>query len=297
MNSNLKNVLSKLKKITKVEKNVDLSKNCTFQIGGKASIVVEPSGIEEILKVFDVLNQYKVKFMIVGNSSNILYDSKGFDGVIIKMTRINHIEFHGKSVIAHAGANLNSLILESVNRGLKGLEDGYLIPATVGGAVKMNASSSNFVTSNVVESVLVYSDGKIKLLSNSECGFEYRKSAFKDTDVILRVQFKLEKGDKKALKTRLKEIVECRKSIVPKLPSAGCIFKNPIGYSAGKLIEEADLKGYSIGGAMVSPKHANIITNCGGATSDDVRDLIEHVKSEVSRQFDIKLELEIKIVE
>ena len=297
MNSNLRNVLSKLRKVTRVEKNVDLSKNSTFKIGGKASIVVEPSGVEEILKIIDILTTYKVKYLVVGNASNILYGDGGYDGVIIKTHRLNHIEFHGTNVIAYAGVNINTLVLESVNRGLGGLEDAYLIPATIGGAVKMNASSSRFVASDVVDSVLVYSDGKIKLLSNSECEFGYRQSIFKDTDIILRVQFKLHKADKTELKNRLKEIVDYRNTIVPKLPSAGCVFKNPIGYSAGKLIEEADLKGYSIGGAMISNKHANIITNCGGASSEDVKNLIKHIRSEVKRLFDINLELEIKIIE
>ena len=297
MNSSLRNVLSKLKKVTKVEKNVDLSKNSTFQIGGRASIVVEPSGVEEILKILDIVNQYKVKYVVIGNASNVLFSSDGYDGVIIKMTRFNRIEFHGKTAIAYAGANINTLITESVNRGLQGMEDGYLIPATIGGAVKMNASSSNFVISNVVDSVLVYSDGKIKLLQNHECGFGYRKSIFKDTDIILRVQFNFEKGEKTQLKNRLKEIVEYRNKIVPKLPSAGCVFKNPLGYSAGKLIEDAELKGYSIGGAMISPKHANIIINCGKACSDDVKALIQHIRSEIKRLYDIELELEIILIE
>ena len=296
MNSNLKNVLSKLKKITKVEKNVDLSKNCTFKVGGRASIVVEPSGIEEILKIFDIVTQYNVKFLIVGNASNILFSSDGYDGVVIKTTRLTQIEFHGTTVIAFAGVNINTLVKESISRGLKGLEDAYLIPATIGGMVKMNASSSNFITSNVVDSVLVYSDGKIKLLENKDCGFGYRTSAFKDTDIILRVQLKLERGDKSQLKQRLQEILEYRNKIVPKLPSAGCVFKNPEGYSAGKLIEDAELKGYSIGGAMISPKHANIIINCGKASSYDVESLINHVKSEIKRLYDIDLELEIKII-
>lgn len=297
MNSNLKNVLSKLKKVTKVQKNVDLGQNCTFKIVGKASAIVEPSGIEELLKILDILSENDVKYFIMGNASNVLFSSDGYDGVVIKMTRLNHIEFQGRSVIAFAGANLNTVIMECVNRGLKGIEDGYLIPATIGGAVKMNASSSNFKMSDVVESVLAIVDGKIKLLDNAECEFGYRKSIFKDTDIILRVQLSLEKGDKSALKLRLKEISEFRRTIVPNLPSAGCVFKNPLGYSAGKLIEEAGLKGYSIGGAMVSPKHANIIINCGGATSEDVKMLISRIKSDIKRIYDIDLQLEIKVIE
>jgi len=233
--------------------------------------------------------------LVVGNASNILFDSKGYDGVIIKTTKFNRIEFHGKSVIAYAGANLTTLIKECVDRGLKGLEDGFLIPATVGGAVKMNASAFEFKTETKIDSVLALVDGKIRLYSKEECKFGYRTNIFKDGDIILRVQFNLEKGDKKELKSRLNEIVELRKLKLNKYPSAGCVFKNPVGYSAGQLIEDAGLKGFAVGGAMVSPKHANIITNIGGATSDNVKSLISIILTRVKQLYNIDLEFEIKI--
>ena len=295
MNSDLKLVQSKLKKITKVSKNVEISKICTFKIGGTTPMLIEPKTIEELIKTIDILDTYKVKYLIVGNCSNILFDSDGFDGAIIKMTSFNHIDFYGKTVIAESGVNLSQLIKECVDRGLSGLEDGYLIPATIGGAVRMNASAFNFKTETCIDSVLALVDGKIKEFSKEECRFGYRTNIFKDGDIILRVQFNLERFDKKQLKSRLNEIIELRKLKLNNLPSAGCVFKNPIGYSAGQLIEEASLKGYAIGGAMVSNKHANIITNCGGATSHDVKNLINLIKSTVKRLYDIDLELEIKI--
>jgi len=295
MNSDLKLVQSKLKKITKVSKNVDVSKFCTFKIGGITPILVEPKTIEELIKTIDVLDTCKVKYLIVGNCSNILFNSDGFDGVIIKMTSFNHIDFHGKSVIAEAGVNLTQLIKECTDRGLGGLEDGYLIPATVGGAVRMNASAFNFKTETHIDSVIALVDGKIREFSKDECEFGYRTNIFKDGDIILRVQFNLEKSDKKQLKSRLNEIIELRKLKLNNLPSAGCVFKNPVGYSTGQLIEDSGLKGYSIGGAMISNKHANIITNCGGATSQDVENLIKLIKSTIKKLYNIDLELEIKI--
>lgn len=295
MNSDLKLVESKLKKIVKISKNADLSKFCTFKIGGKAKFLIEPKSVEELIKTIDVLNTYKVKYLVVGNCSNVLFKSSGYNGVIIKMTEFKHIEFHGKKVIAESGVSLTQLIKECVDRGLKGLEDGYLIPATIGGAVRMNASAFNFKTETCIDSVLAFVDGKIREYSKNECKFGYRTNIFKDGDIILRVQFNLEKGEKKQLKSRLNEILELRKQKLNNLPSAGCVFKNPIGYSAGQLIEDACFKGYSIGGAMVSNKHANIITNCGGATSEDVENLIDLIIKTVKRLYNIDLELEIKI--
>ena len=295
MSSDLKLVESKLKKVVKTSKNVDTSKICTFKIGGKAKLLVEPKSVEELLKTIDILNTYNVKFLVVGNCSNILFRSSGFNGVIIKMTNFNHMEFHGKTVIAEAGVNLTQLIKECVDRGLGGLEDGYLIPATIGGAVMMNACAFNFKTDTCIDSVLALVDGKIREFKKDECNFGYRTSIFKEGDIILRVQFNLEKISKKQLKSRLSEIIELRKLKLNNLPSAGCVFKNASGYSAGQLIDDASLKGYSIGGAMISNKHANIITNCGGACSEDVESLINLIQKTVKRLYDIDLELEIKI--
>lgn len=294
MNSDLRLVRNKLKKVTKVNTNVDMSKNCTFGIGGKASILVEPLSVEELIKIMDIVGAYHVKYLVVGNSSNILYNSEGYDGVVIKMTRFNRLEFHGKTIVAHAGVNLTTLIKESVNRGLKGLEDGFLIPATVGGAVKMNASAFDFKTENCIESVLALVDGKIQLYTKDECKFGYRTNIFKEGDIILRVQFKLEKGVKKELKSRLEEIVELRKLKLNNTKSAGCVFKNPLGYSAGQLIEDAGLKGLTIGGAKISTKHANIIENINNATSEDVKALIKLVVDKIKELYNIDMEMEIK---
>jgi len=294
MGSDLAKVYKKLKKFTKVYKKIDLSKKCTFQIGGRAKIFAEPGTVEELLKILNVLKTYNVKYVIIGNASNILFNSSDFDGVVIKMSRFNHYEIHGTKVIADAGVNLSQLIKDSVNHGLSGLEDGYLIPATVGGAVRMNASAFQFSTGENISSVLALVDGKIRLYSKEDCQFGYKSNVFKDGDIILRAQFDLFRGDKKQLQTRLKEIIELRKLKINNTPSAGCIFKNPKGYSAGQLIENAGFKGYKLGGAMVSENHANIIYNVGGATSDDVKTLIRIITEKVKDLYNIELEMEIK---
>lgn len=294
MGSDLTKVCKKLKKYTKVFTKVDLSKKCTFGIGGRAKIWVEPNGVDELIKILDIVKEHKVKYIVIGNASNILFNSEGFEGVVIKMTKFNHYEIHGTKVVANAGVNLSLLIKDCVSHGLKGLEDGYLIPATIGGAVKMNASAFEFKTSDYISSVLALVDDKIKLYSKEDCNFGYRSNIFKDGDIVLRVQFDLERGDKKKLQDRLKEIIELRKLKISNTPSAGCIFKNPIGYSAGQLIEEAGFKGYKLGGAMVSNAHANIIYNMGGATSDDVKNLIQLITDKVKQLFNIELEMEIK---
>lgn len=294
MGSDLTRVYHKLKKFTKVDRKVDLSRKCTFQIGGRARIFVEPSSVEELLKILDTIKEHNVKYVVIGNASNILFESSGFDGVVIKMSRFNRYEIHGRKVIADAGANLSQLIKDVVNHGLKGLEDGYLIPATIGGAVKMNASAFEFSTGTHISSVLALVDGKIKLFSKDDCKFGYRSNIFKDGDVILRVQFDLVRDNKQQLQSRLKEIVELRKLKINNTPSAGCIFENPRGYSAGQLIDGAGFKGFKVGGAMVSETHANIIYNIGGATSEDVKTLIKLITDKVKDLYNIELKMEIK---
>lgn len=294
MGSDLTKAYSKLRKFTKVDRNIDLSKKCTFQIGGRARIFAEPSSVEELLKILETVKEHNLKYVIIGNGSNILFESSGFEGVIIKMSRFNHYEIHGTKVVADAGVNLTQLIKDAVNHGLQGLEDGYLIPATIGGAVMMNACAFKFITSDHISSVLALVDGKIKLLSKEDCKFGYRSNIFKDGDIILRVQFDLSRGDKKILQSRLKEIIELRKLKINNTPSAGCVFENPKGYFAGQLIDESGFKGYKLGGAMVSETHANIIYNVGGATSEDVKTLIRLITEKVKELYNIELKMEIK---
>lgn len=297
MNSNFNYVFSKLKKMCKnTYKNVKLCDISSFKIGGRAKVLVEPSSLEEIIKVMDFISSRNIKYFVVGNCTNLLFADEGYNGVIVKISAgLSHIEKMGNSIIADAGASLNAVTLFATDNGLKGMEDAIGIPGAVGGAVTMNAGAYNFRINSVVKSVVVFMDGKIKLLNNADCKFGYRQSVFKTNKcIILRVEFALEKGKKSQLKQRQTEIMECRRANQPlSQPSAGCVFKNPDGLSVARLIDEMGMKGYSIGGAMISTKHANFIVNAGGATSDDVQRLVEHVKSEIKTNCNIDLETEI----
>ena len=288
-------VINVLKKFTKMHPKAQLKDYTTFKIGGKA-VVVEPQSVEELVKVIDTLKTFNTKYFVLGNGSNVLFSSSGYDGIIISMKNFNRIEIHGTKVIAGAGATLNSVIKASVDKGLKGMEDGFLIPGTVGGAVKMNASAYNYKTSDVVSGVLVLRDYKITLLSNNDCNFGYRHSNIKDGDIILRVQFNLTHSHKKELKQRLNEILQLRQNKI-KYPSAGSVFKNANGYFAGQLIDQLGLKGLKQGGAMVSHEHANVIVNLGNATSDDVLNLIKQIQNKIKESYDIDLQTEINLIQ
>lgn len=300
MNSNFNYVFSKLKKMCKnTYKNVKLCEISSFKIGGRAKVLVEPGSLEEIIKIMDFISSRNIKYFVVGNCTNLLFADTGYNGVIIKISSaFSHIEKIGNSIIVDAGVSLNAVTIFATENGLKGMEDAIGIPGAVGGAVSMNAGAYDFKISNTVKSVVALVDGKIKLLNNAECKFGYRQSMFKNMEcIILRVEFALQKGKKIELKQRQTEIMERRKSNQPlSQPSAGCVFKNPDGISVARLIEQQGLKGYSIGGAMVSTKHSNFIVNSGGASSSDVLRLIEHIKNEIKINCNIELETEIIIV-
>ena len=297
MNNNFSYIYSKLKKMCKcVKKHVPLSEMSSFKIGGRAKVVAEPESLEEIIKVVGFLTEKQIKHFVVGNCTNLLFDDAGYNGVIVKISnRFNHVDFFGKTVVAYAGASLSGLSVTTTDHGLKGLEDAFGIPGTVGGAVVMNAGAYDFRMSDVVTDVLALVDGKIRLYTNAECKFGYRQSVFKNTNaIILRVQFSLERGKKSELKTRRNEIKEKRLASQPlNHPSAGSVFKNPDGVSVAKLIEESGLKGYAIGGAMISVKHSNFIVNAGLARSKDVLMLIDRVKDTIKQNYNIQLEMEI----
>lgn len=297
MGNNFGVVFSQLKKMCRVsQKNADLSAISSFGIGGRAKILLEPESLEEIIKIIDYVSRREIKYQVVGNSTNILYSDAGFCGVVIKVSnRFGYIEMRDGCVVADSGASLSAVTAFAIDHGLGGLEDGFGIPGTIGGAVVMNAGAYGFKIENVVKSVIALVDGKIKIFNNSECGFGYRKSVFKNTNsIVLRVELNLDKSDKKSLITRRDEILKRRSLSQPiGKRSAGSVFKNPDGLSVGRLIEESGLKGVSFGGAMVSEKHANFIVNMTNATAKDVLTLIDRIKKEIFDRYNIRLEEEI----
>jgi UDP-N-acetylmuramate dehydrogenase len=282
-----------------VEKNAPLSRYTTLRIGGVADRLVHPRNVEEALAV---LSQ-ETRVFILGGGSNILVSDAGVRGVTMRISKcLADVEFSpgpGNTALvkAQAGASLTRLSGLAMRRGLSGLEFAHGIPGTLGGALVMNAGTREGEMKDIAVSVTLASqDGAVKRLTGAECGFSYRSSGFADGDVIVECELALTNDDAARIHERMRKGWEARKSSQPlDRPSAGSVFKNPAGDFAGRLIESAGLKGYCVGGAMVSAKHANFIVNTGGARARDVFSVIKEVERRVYERSGVKLEREIKL--
>ena len=285
----------------KIYKNADLKEYSSYKIGGKASILVEVTSIEEVLKVLTALEKTNAKFKIIGNGTNLLFSDKGYDGVIVVISSLfNRIEKWGNKLIVDCGAMLNSVVAFAIQHGLQGLEEGAGIPGSVGGAVYMNASAYSFETGNLVSSVLAVVDGKIRHFTNEECGFAYRKSVFQDYNnaIILRVEFSLKRGKEREIRQKMVQTLSMRKQNQPlEYPSCGSVFKHIDGVVVSKLLDDMGFKGRRVGGAVVSEKHANFIVNDDNAKAKDVLTLIEEIKKEVYEKHNLVLESEVEYIE
>jgi UDP-N-acetylmuramate dehydrogenase len=281
-----------------IKKNINLAPHTTFRIGGPAKFFVEVKNSDELIKAVSWAKKEKVKYFILGGGSNILFDDKGYKGLIIKITSKKIELIKNKNlIIASAGANLSQLVKFSLENNLKGLEWASGIYGTVGGAVFGNAGANKGCMADVVEEVEVCNGKKIEVLNNKDLNFKYRSSAIKKGETIISVKLKLKKGDKKESEELSKKYLKQRKEKQPKGFCAGSIFKNPkANVSAGFLIEQCGLKGLKIGKAKISEKHGNFIINLGNAKSSDVLALIEKAKNEVEKKFAIKLKEELTIV-
>lgn len=280
-------------------KNEPMSKHTTFKIGGAAQLYIKVKSNLQLKTVLDCLKEEKIPFFVVGNGSNLLVSDSGVKGAVIELCgEFSQIALEdSETIVVGAGAKLISLCKFAFENELTGLEFAYGIPGTVGGAVFMNAGAYGGQMSDVVECVN-HVDDRLNFGSfgQSELAFGYRKSAYSDGGyVITSARLKLKKGNKKLISEKMNELLSKRKEKQPlEFPSAGSTFKRPEGYFAGALIEQSGLKGKTIGGARVSPKHAGFIVNIGGATCKDVCDLVEFCQKTVNEKFGVKLETEIK---
>lgn len=272
---------------------------CTsFKTGGRISLFVYPSSEDEAVLLFDHLKMTGVPFFIIGNGSNLLVPDEGLDTVIVKLSgELAEHKLVDNMLIAGAGASLAAVSKHSVLNGFAGLEWAAGIPGTVGGAVAMNAGAYGGEIKDVLCSVTVYKNGRIMKILNTDGSMGYRRSEFAFPNmIVLSAEFKLLPDDGSA-KARMDEYNERRREKQPlSFPSAGSTFKRPKGHYAGALIEQAGLKGASVGGAQVSEKHAGFIINRGGATSDDVKELIKLVENTVFEKYGVWLEPEVKIL-
>ncbi|HSE39917.1 MAG TPA: UDP-N-acetylmuramate dehydrogenase [Acidobacteriota bacterium] len=280
----------------KTKTNQKLKDYTTIGIGGTVPIVYLPETEAELADLLRTLNSEKRSFRIIGNGSNILADDTGFGDAVIVMKHMERIfEVDGERVTVDAGYPMAQLAYQTASKSLSGLEFAVGIPGSIGGVVRMNAGAHGQTISEVVHSVaMLLREGHLVVANNSELQFAYRHSAIPRDAIITRVILQLRKGDSREIHKRIRENNDWRTSTQPiREKSAGCIFRNPEGTSAGKLIEESGLKGFSIGDAMVSDVHANFIINKGHATFADATKLIEHIKNVVREKKGISLKEEV----
>lgn len=285
----------------KVKYNEKMSKYTTMRVGGPCDCIVFPDEISKIKEVIDFCKNENVTFFVIGNGSNLLVKDEGIHGVVIKLGhRFGKIELDGEYILAYAGATMPTLSQLAKKNSLKGLEFACGIPGTIGGGVKMNAGAYGSQISDILYEV-TYMDEKeeIKTIKNKDCSFGYRKSIFtiNPNYVILSAKFKLERGNIDEIENKMKENSLARKAKQPlEYPNFGSVFKRPEGYFVGKLVDDAGLRGYKIGGAQVSTKHTGFIVNVDNATCKDVLDLIGYVQTTVYNKFNVKLTPEVIII-
>ena len=275
-----------------------LSAHTTFRIGGPASFYMIPENAEEIREGIHFAKEREFPFITIGRGSNMLFPDEGYHGVVIEIgSGMNEIEYSGAGKIrAQAGALLSAIASEAARHSLTGFEFAGGIPGTLGGAVVMNAGAYGGEMKQVVVAVRgLDKEGEILTLDNDTMEFGYRSSAIRNRPIIvLEVTLQLAAGDAEEIGARMEELAAQRRSKQPlEYPSAGSTFKRPEGYFAGKLIMDAGLRGYRIGGAQVSEKHCGFVVNRGGATAADVREVIEEVQERVRDRFHVTLEPEI----
>ena len=281
----------------KIDEN--MSNHIHFKVGGPVDILLIPSKVSQVVETLKICKNENIPYFIIGNGSNLLVKDGGIRGVVIKLSNLLSIEVNGNIIKASSGTLLEDVSKKAVENSLTGFEFACGIPGSVGGAVFMNAGAYDGEIKNVIkEAEVLDRDGNIKVLSKEELELGYRTSkVMKDNLVVISATFELTKGDKEKIRERVNELTEKRESKQPlEYPSAGSTFKRPEGYFAGKLIQDAGLKGASLGGAAVSEKHSGFVINKDGATAEDVLNLIAHVQNEVKKQFGVELHTEVRII-
>lgn len=294
--------VSKLKSLNvggKVEKGVCLQNYTTFKLGGKAKYMICISTLEGLIKVMDYINGRKQKFFVLGAGSNLLVSDKGYDGLVINLdgdfARLEQ-SLDGLTSIG-AGMRLSKAYSIIKDLGFSGLEVLATIPATIGGAVYMNAGAFCEQISDNIEYVVALVDGKITYFSRDDCNFGYRYSVFQSLHaIILRVGFRFASKDKVKIEEEFKSALQRKRESQPlEYPSAGSVFKAIDGVVVSKMLDDMNIKGMRIGGAVVSDKHANFILNRGGSANDVYR-LINKIKFMFKEKYNIDLETEIKFL-
>ena len=281
--------------------NEPLSAHCTFRIGGPAALMAFPANMEHFTGILDILRTSDVRYTVIGNGSDLLFDDAGYDGVVVSTTKLRQTVAEGEVLYAECGASCSGMAQKAAKAGLSGLEFAYGIPGTCGGAVFMNAGaygSEISALSPVVDCFDMFSGERV-MLGGSDLDMSYRHSIFtrRPELIILGARLQLAYGDSDKIRKTMEDNMACRRAKQPlEYPSAGSVFKRRDGYYMGRVIQDCGLKGCRIGGAQVSEKHAGFIVNRGGATCEEVLKLISHIQNVVVEEYGFMPECEIRFI-
>ena len=292
------NKISKIKGII-IEKDVLLKNYTNFKIGGNAKLMCKVYEKKSLIKLLKLLTTYKQKYFILGNGTNLLCSDNGYDGVVIYLGHnLNKLKIKGKKVYCQSGLSLFKLNKECAKAGLSGLEFSYGIPGSVGGAIKMNAGAYGGSISDVLKCVWVFNGKKVVKIKKEKLNFAYRHSVLSENNwTIISACFKLKNGNSEEINAKINEIFNLRLSKQPyDKPSAGSVFKRNDNFIISKIIDDLGLKGYKIGGAEISTKHAGFIINSGDATCNDVLNLIKYIKEKIYNSYGFVPQLEIELM-
>ncbi len=280
--------------------NEPMKNHTTFKIGGPVDMMVSPRNTEEIKVIVQYCHSHRIPFMVIGKGSNLLVRDKGIRGIVIKLGHnFQALQIEGEQIWAQAGIRLSELAKKAGANSLSGLEFAEGIPGSLGGAVLMNAGAYDGEMKDIIVEVeAINTAGTVRLFSGEEIGFSYRKSCFQDNQyMILSASMQLGTRPKEEIYAKMQNYAQIRREKQPlEYPSAGSTFKRPPGLYVGPMIEQMDLKGYRIGGAEVSTKHAGFIINNGKASAADVLTLINKIQTEARERFGVDLHPEIHIV-
>ena len=277
--------------------NEPMKKHTTFRIGGEAECLVRISKWQQLSILIPYLQKVEAPYFILGNGSNLLISDQGYKGIVLQLSnRLNALSYEGNCIVAEAGALMSQVAAFAMEHSLTGLEFASGIPGTIGGGVVMNAGAYGGEMQQIIESVTVMNnEGEILELSNDTMEFGYRTSIIKSRPfIVLAVKLRLQPGNREEIPAKMSELASRRKEKQPlEYASAGSTFKRPEGNFAGKLIMDAGLRGYSVGGARVSEKHCGFVINAGNATASDVAEVIRDVQDRVKDKFGVSLETEV----
>ena len=294
-----KDLFSKIYDESQIQLDAKMSEHIYFKVGGPVDILLTPKDVNQLKDSVTICKENNIPFYVIGNGSNLIVKDGGIRGVVIKVCELNKIERMGNKIKAGTGALLKDVSAEATSASLSGFQFACGIPGSVGGAVYMNAGAYDGEISFVIESAEVLDDKQeIRVLSKEELNLGYRQSVVMQKGyIVLSATFDLTPGEHDKIQSRVNELTTRREDRQPlEYPSAGSTFKRPEGHFAGKLIEDAGLKGYTVGGACVSEKHAGFVINKANGTAKDVLDVIHHVQEEVKRQFGVELHPEVRIL-